>query len=145
MRVANIDTLSSLVDRLIVENIKLWHFQSRAEPAAVLERQQAMLTALRGQLTVLFCEAFTGRYEYLGEQRTFSASLVADLLQQVEELTRAHLAISAAEHEKLRLVENELRSRQGNEGRARLKNSLDETLARLTGSPPAAPGRPPRE
>ena len=135
MMISNLDTLSNCFDRLISENIKLWFFQSRNEPASVLQQQRELIAEIRGKLSELLGEALAGRYAYLGEHRTFSSSLVEDLLKQVEELTRHDLAIGESEHRVIRLIEQELSIRRANEARARTKNLIDETVARIESAP----------
>lgn len=131
MRISNLDTLSNCFDRLISENIKLWFFESRNERAPVLEQQRDLIAGIRAKLSELLGEVLAGRYEHQSEQRTFSAGLVDDLLQHVEELTRHDLAIGEAEHGVIRLIEQELRIRRANEARARTKNLIDKTAATM--------------
>ncbi len=83
-RIPNFNTLSTLIDRLSIENVKLAHFENALEhdqlPAVEVEAlkrkvsvQREMISALREELVAFMEDAFlSGRYDYLKEERTFT-------------------------------------------------------------------------
>ena len=84
VRIPNWSTLSTLVDRLSIENVKLAHFENAIEhdnppkeALADLQRktdtQHQVIEALKRELANLLEEIFsTGIYQYMKEERTFS-------------------------------------------------------------------------
>lgn len=82
-RISNFNTMSTLVDRLCIENVKVAFFQNALEhdnpgPGEVEELrkkvsvQEGLIEALKGQLVELMEEVFlAGSYEYTTEERTF--------------------------------------------------------------------------
>lgn len=82
-KVPNYNALSSLLDRLAIENIKLSFFenalehdelteQQRAEYAAKAEAQQSMIDVLKGDTVECMEKALVnGEYRYIAEGRTF--------------------------------------------------------------------------
>lgn len=83
-RIPNYNTLSTLLDRLSIENVKLCHF-SIAHKAAncgsaeklALERkmcvQEEIIQGLSEELSSFFAEVIeAGSYRYMKEERTFS-------------------------------------------------------------------------
>jgi hypothetical protein len=82
-RIPNFNTLSTLIDRLSIENVKLSHFENAIEfdglaPAEVeklqgrVAVQNKLIAALKQELTAFMEEAFiSGSYEYMKEERTF--------------------------------------------------------------------------
>ena len=82
-RIPNFNTLSTLIDRLSIENVKLAHFENAlehdggsAEQRQELERriamQRSIIDALKRELTAFLEAAFvSGTYEYMQEERTF--------------------------------------------------------------------------
>lgn len=83
-KIPNFNTLSTLIDRLSIENVKLAHFENALEHDQVspqersdLERKIAvqgqLIEALKGELTSFMEEAFlSGSYDYMKEERTFT-------------------------------------------------------------------------
>lgn len=133
MRITNIDTLSNYFDRLVTENIKLYFFIKEGEESKV-EHQRVVISEIRIKLCELFKETIeSGRYDYVGEFRTFNESAI---IEELEELIQNDINIGEADRARLqeakkefpnveRLVVNEKRLRKANEGRARNKNNID--------------------
>jgi len=83
-KIPNFNTLSTLIDRLTIENVKLAHFENALEhdgPTGAqrieLERkiavQHEVIQELKKEIVAFLEESFvTGRYEYLKEERTFA-------------------------------------------------------------------------
>lgn len=80
--IPNFNTLSTIIDRLIVENVKLSHFEYLLDRAAEnslnkdlaksVDAQLAIIPALREELTKSMAEIFqAGHYETIEEKRTF--------------------------------------------------------------------------
>ena len=132
MRVTNIDTISALFDRLITERIKEYNFNKQGKLAEAIH-QQGVVAEIRIKLEELLTETYTtGKYEYVGEKRTFDE---AKLLQDVETLIVNDLDVGDAYYTKTegeptleKFMVNEARLRKANESRGRMKNSIDATF-----------------
>ncbi len=82
-KVPNYNTLSSLLDRLAIENIKLGFFENAIEHDALddetqreyeakAEAQRVMIDVLKADTVACMKEAFiSGSYDYVAEGRTF--------------------------------------------------------------------------
>lgn len=82
-KIPNFNTLSTLVDRLSIENVKLAHFENSIEHDNLapdnmeavrlkVEVQHRIITALKQELVAFMEEAFlSGRYDSIKEERTF--------------------------------------------------------------------------
>ena len=83
-KIPNFNTLSTLIDRLSIENVKLAHFENalehdgppEAEATALrrkIELQHDIISRLKTEMTTWMTEVFLeGRYEYMKEERTFT-------------------------------------------------------------------------
>jgi len=80
MKIPNLNTLSTFIDRLCIENVKKAHFifllENSLERDSVLEekirQQEKIIDALQLELVNLLDEILSkGKYEYFGEIRTF--------------------------------------------------------------------------
>lgn len=120
MRTTNIDNISALIDRLIVENIKLYFFENEI----AIEHQKIIIARIKEHLESAFAEVRTNSsYSYISERRTFS--------DNVEQLTWQNLEIGQADRAKLAHIEilkQELRARTANESRAKIKNEIDAQI-----------------
>lgn len=132
MRVTNIDTISALFDRLITERIKEYNFNKQGKVTEA-EHQTGVIAEIRTKLEELLTETYTtGKYEYVGEKRTFDE---AKLLKDVETLITNDLDVGDAYYTKTdgeptleKFMVNEARLRKANESRGRMKNSIDATF-----------------
>ena len=132
MRVTNIDTISALFDRLITERIKEYNFNKQGKVTEA-ENQTGVIAEIRTKLEELLTETYTtGKYEYVGEKRTFDE---AKLLKDVETLITNDLDVGDAYYTKTdgeptleKFMVNEARLRKANESRGRMKNSIDATF-----------------
>ena len=82
-RIPNLNTLSTLLDRLSIENVKVAHFQNalehdelsapqRQEFSKKIETQDRIIGSLKEEVATLLEEIlFTGKYDYIREERTF--------------------------------------------------------------------------
>lgn len=82
-KIPNFSTVSTLIDRLSIENVKLAHFQNilehdsppddtRSRLDQQIATQYEIISALKDELTSYLLEVFTNReYTYLSEERTF--------------------------------------------------------------------------
>lgn len=120
MRTTNIDNISALIDRLIVESIKMYFFEDDGRR----EHQKSIISAIKEKLDLAFFEvSVKGSYDYISEKRTFS--------DNVEQLTWENLEIGQADRAKLAHIEilkQELRARTANESRAKIKNEIDSQI-----------------
>lgn len=135
MRVTNIDTISALFDRLITERIKEYNFNKQGKTTEA-EHQLGVIAEIRTKLEEILEETYsTGKYEYVGEKRTFDE---AKLLQDVETLITNDLDVGDAYYTKTdgeptleKFMVNEARLRKANESRGRMKNSIDATFKNI--------------
>jgi len=132
--ITNIDTLSSLLDRLISENIKL-HFFKKDGIDENIEHQEKVIDKIKGRIETLFLEVFIHEeYDYISEKRTYKPE---DIVETLEELI--HNDITTGEGDRANLKEatsdtpslkhftrNHKLIRKANENRAVSKNKLDE-------------------
>lgn len=82
-RIPNLDTLSTLFDRLSIENVKLAHFENtlehdqltddqRTEFQGKIATQQRIISPIKDELAGLMEEIlFANSYDYIKEERTF--------------------------------------------------------------------------
>ena len=99
-RLANIDTLSALIDRLITENIKLFFFEKNGELDKA-EHQRDMVQELKYKFSELFRETLQSDYEYKGERRSFDAS---DFTDDIIALVMDNVRIGEADRARLEEV-----------------------------------------
>ena len=134
MRITNIDTLSSYLDRLITENIKLYFFRKDGLVDKITH-QTIVIDEIKKKISELIFESLKeNSYNYVEENRTFNESSILeeleDLIQNdinIGEADRARLEETKKEHPSLeRMIVNEKRLRKANEGRARNKNTIDK-------------------
>jgi hypothetical protein len=129
MRITNIDTLSSLLDRLITERIKHFFFKKDGLTKKV-EHQEKAIFEIKKRISELFSECLeSGKYNYLSEKRTFNES---SIIEELDELITNDVHIGESDRERLRVaIMNEKRLRKANEGRARNKNEIDLQLKNI--------------
>jgi len=139
MRITNVDTLSSLLDRLVSENIKLYFFK-KDNLKDNIDHQEIVISELRQKLSELFTEVLdSGRYKYLSEKRTYKPD---DIIETIEELI--YNDITTGEHDRANLDEslsdnpsiktftkNHKLIRKANENRASAKNKIDEQFQNI--------------
>lgn len=82
-KIPNFNTLSTLLDRLSIENVKLSHFQNALEHDAPAEAERAelqrkvglqndVIVALKKETSQWMAGVFLdGKYDYMKEERTF--------------------------------------------------------------------------
>lgn len=139
MRVTNIDTLSALIDRLIVENIKLYFFNKESKNEEVTQEIE-IISEIKKKLIALLYECVNkGEYSYLSERRTFKEETI---VENIEELIANNIRIGEGDRARLKqitsdspdfgvILHNEKITRKSNEGRARNKNKIDEMFKKL--------------
>jgi len=74
MRISNVNSFSAIVDRLIVENIKMIQFVDKKDDRQSL--QQLIIDDLREELELCFKQIKKGDYQYRKECRTFTHNLL---------------------------------------------------------------------
>lgn len=139
MRVTNIDALSALIDRLIVEEIK-YYFFSKEEKVEELEQQVLIINEIKSKLSELFLQCVSEEdYQYLSERRTFNEQAI---VENIDELIKHNINIGEGDRARLKeitsdspnfdkILVNEKITRKSNEGRARNKNKIDELFRKL--------------
>lgn len=135
MRVTNVDTLSSYIDRLIVERIKHYFFNDELKL-----HQEQIIKEIKSKLSELFIQTFSEEeYKYLGERRTF---VLEGIIQEIDHLVTNNLNIGQGDRTRLEeikkdspnlkvILENEKLTRISNENRSKNKNKIDEQYSKL--------------
>ena len=80
-RMSNVNSFSAIIDRLIIENLKIIHFvdQNKLEEA---EQQNVIISELKTELDLIYQELLENRYISIGEQRTYtSKNLFSDIFR----------------------------------------------------------------
>ena len=128
-RVTNIDTLSALLDRLVTENIKRFFFDKR-KSLEMVNHQDLVISEIKSRLTELFLEVYdNGKYEYISENRTFTAS---NIVENIQDLVTNDIHIGESDRARLNIAMlEEKRLRKSNEGRAKNKNNIDNGFKKL--------------
>ena len=129
-RVTNIDTLSALLDRLVTENIKRFFFDKDGL-AEKVTHQDLVITEIKSRLVELFLEVYdNGKYEYISENRTFTAS---NIVENIQDLITNDIHIGESDRARLNIAMlEEKRLRKSNERRAQNKNNIDKDFYELT-------------
>jgi len=139
LRITNVDSLSSYIDRIICERIK-WYFFEKDGKDDLVQHQEIIIKEIKSKLSQLFIESFSeDEYEYMGEKRTFT---LEGLIEQLDELVVNDLNIGHGDRIRLEevkkdspsievILENEKLTRTSNESRARNKNNIDKHFADL--------------
>ena len=80
-RMSNVNSFSAIIDRLIIENLKIIQFvdQNKLEEA---EQQNVIISELKTELDLIYQELLENRYKSIGEQRTYtSKNLFSDIFR----------------------------------------------------------------
>ena len=80
-RMSNVNSFSAIIDRLIIENLKIIQFvdQNKLEEA---EQQNVIISELKTELDLIYQELLENRYISIGEQRTYtSKNLFSDIFR----------------------------------------------------------------
>lgn len=138
VHISNLNSLSALFDRLIIENIKKEHFALLGNDVKV-KLQQVLVDALTEELSKFLTETVqSGRYSYISENRTFELKKkVVEFIENVLELCKCHVNITFCDQQKLKEIETghpnvnlvidlEYRNRVNLERRSQIKNNLDQ-------------------
>lgn len=134
MRITNVNTLSALLDRLIVERIKWFFFFKEGNEDLVAHQEQAV-NQIKLEIEKILLES---EYEYLSEKRTF----VNEILVNLDELIKNNCHIGESDRRRLEetkkenpdinvFIQQEQRLRTANEGRSKNKNLIDKYFCDL--------------
>jgi len=129
LRITNVNTLSALLDRLIVERIK-WYFFVKDNNLELSTHQQEIIDVIKLEIESLLLEP---KYEYLSEKRTF----VHEILVNLDDLIKNNCHIGESDRKRLEetkkdnpdvnvFIQQEQRLRTANEGRSKNKNNIDK-------------------
>ena len=80
-RMSNVNSFSAIIDRLIIENLKIIQFvdQNKLKEA---EQQNVIISELKMELDLIYQELLENRYKSIGEQRTYTNdNLFSDLFR----------------------------------------------------------------
>ena len=137
--ITNVNTLSVLLDRLIVENIKLYFFTKDNLSDNVLHQNEVIHEIKKKICEVLIHTYESKQYDYIEEKRTYKYNAI---VETVEELVKSNITTGQAD--KQNLVEalsdnpsvdkfklNHKILRKANENRALCKNKIDEQYKQI--------------
>lgn len=120
-KISNIDTLSTFIDRLITEHIKLFFFQKDGDEIKI-SKQERIVLEINNKIRILLMESFEFGYEYHEEVRTFENNII----DNINELITNDIHIGESDRQRLKVVMmEEKRLRKSNEGRSKNKNNID--------------------
>ena len=138
IHISNLNSLSALFDRLIVENIKMNYFDSKGDKDRA-RKQSILVEAIRSELNDFFLTTITeGKYSYYSENRTFELKKKVDeFTKSVNSLCECHSNITSCDGQKLQeaksetpdmelILKLEYKNRENLEKRASDKNKLDQ-------------------
>lgn len=132
--ITNIDTLSVLFDRLIVENIKLYFF-IKGNLSENVVHQNKIIEEIKKKISKLMIDTYESKkYDYIEEKRTYTCDGIVETLEQLiksnittgqsDEQNLKEALSSDPSIEKFRLNHKTLR--KANETRAACKNKIDK-------------------
>jgi hypothetical protein len=101
-RISNVNSFSAIVDRLIIENLKIIQFTDKNEIQKA-EYQNIIIIELKSELDLIFNEIINNKYQSITEQRTYSSDeFFADLFK----LCLSNYCIAKGDKEKIEIVKN---------------------------------------
>jgi len=131
-RMSNVNSFSAIIDRLIIENLKIIQFvdQNKLEEA---EQQNVIISELKTELDLIYQELLENRYISIGEQRTYTSK---NLFSDIFRLCLNNYSIALGDKLKIEeskkdivnidTLKNYINSvRENLEERSRSKNSLE--------------------
>lgn len=134
MRISNVNSLSALLDRLIVERIK-WYFFVKGDDMSLVVHQQEIIDAIKLEIEKALIEP---EYKCLTEKRTFANEILVNLDELIKnnchigESDRRRLEETKKENPDIQVfIQQEQRLRTANEGRSKNKNLIDKYFCDL--------------
>lgn len=132
--ITNINTLSVLFDRLIVENIKLYFF-TKDGLTDNIKHQNEIIVEIKKKISELLAETYEQKeYSYIEEKRTYKYK---EIVESVEQLVKSNVTTGQADKQNLaealsqnpnveKFKLNHKILRKANEDRAMCKNIIDK-------------------
>lgn len=71
-RMSNVNSLSAIIDRLIIENLKIIQFTDKNDIEKA-EKQKLIIQELKKELDIIFKEISNKKYKSICEQRTYNS------------------------------------------------------------------------
>ena len=137
--ITNINTLSVLLDRLIVENIKLYFFTKDNLSENVIH-QSEIINEIKNKISEILVKTYESKqYDYIEEKRTYKYNAI---IETVEELIKSNITTGQADKQNLtealsdnpsvdKFKLNHKILRKANETRALCKNEIDRQYKRI--------------
>ena len=72
-RMSNVNSFSTIIDRLIIENLKIFQFIENGDLEKA-DDQNDIISELKNELDIIFDEIKSNSYDSISEQRTFTTS-----------------------------------------------------------------------
>jgi hypothetical protein len=136
--ISNLNSISALFDRLIIENIKLNHF-SLTNNIEKIKEQKDIISLLKNELEVLMLDTIDNKqYHHISENRTFELKKKIEIfIDEVFNLCNSNLKITYCDKTKLKeiksekinadlVLELEYENRKNLEKRSAHKNNIDD-------------------
>jgi len=137
--ITNINTLSVLFDRLIVENIKLYFFTKDNLIENILHQNQ-IIKEIKNKINELLINTYESKdYDFIEEKRTYKYNAI---VETVEQLIKSNIITGQADKQNLTEALSDNPSidnfklnhkilRKSNETRAMCKNEIDRQYKEL--------------
>lgn len=136
-RICNFNSFSALIDRLIIENLKLINF-IEVKNLKKIKSQEAIIDGLRNELSEIMVDVANGKYRSLSENRTY-LPVQNTLLDDIFKLCICNHVIGKIDRKKIKAASGRVRPaklrnyilqvRDYLEFRAHIKNRLEDTLS----------------
>jgi hypothetical protein len=139
-RISNLNSFSAVIDRIIIENLKLLKFVDDNNKEKIIT-QENVINGLHKELSDILDEVYNGDYHSLDENRTYAAKS-NELLEDIFKLCTCNYIIGkldkkkiyAAEHSNIsskRMRSYILQVRDYLEFRSYIKNKLEKDITVL--------------
>ena len=109
-RICNLNSFSAIIDRIIIENLKMLKFIDEKTDAKVKE-QQDIINGLREELDIIFSEISRRSYKSINENRTYE-SKTNEMIEDIFKLCVCNYIIGKKDKEKISSAEKGLSTKR---------------------------------
>ena len=128
--ISNLNTVSSLFDRLITEKIKQYFFYLSKEKKK-FKIQTQLINSLHNELQQTFKQIIKSKqYKFNKEKRTFDKDM-KNFFYSVENLIVMNLNVGKSDNNLSKILKNLKLSRASLERRAKIKNDIDDLVKKI--------------
>lgn len=135
-RICNLNSFSAIIDRIIIEHLKMLQFIDKKDDAKVRE-QFIIIDGLRDELSVIFSEMQKKKYKSINENRTYQ-SKSNQMIENIFKLCVCNYVIGKKDKDKIKSAEIGLNVKRMRgyilqvrdylEFRAYIKNKLEKDI-----------------